>query len=72
MLAHKLLTAYGHMGVSEALPVLENLESLDETTCKKEEVKNLIVRITAVNNRLHPLLEAELLRLSGPDDKENG
>ena len=70
MLAHKLLTAYGHMGVSEAIPVLENLETLDENTCSKEEMKNLLVKITSVNNRLHPLLEAELLRLSGPDGKE--
>lgn len=72
MLAHKLLTAYGHMGVREALPVLANLEALDEKKCTKEEVKNLLVKITGVNNRLHPLLEAELLRLGGPDEKETG
>ncbi len=65
LLAHKLLTGYGHMGVSQAMPVLNQLESLDPGKCGQEEVKKMLKTITSINNRLHPLLEAELLRLSG-------
>jgi CheY-like chemotaxis protein/anti-sigma regulatory factor (Ser/Thr protein kinase) len=64
LLAHKLLTGYGHMGVSQAMPVLNQLESLDPEKCGFEEVKIMLKKITSINNRLHPLLEAELLRLS--------
>ncbi|KAF0197538.1 MAG: signal transduction histidine kinase [Bacteroidetes bacterium] len=65
LLSHKLLTGYGHMGVTQALPVLNKLESIDPDHCKQEDVKLLVKKITSINNRLHPLLEAELLRLSG-------
>ncbi len=65
LLSHKLLTGYGHMGVSQAMPVLNQLESLDPEKCGQEEIKMMLKKITSINNRLHPLLEAELLRLSG-------
>jgi hypothetical protein len=64
LLAHKLLTGYGHMGVSQAMPVLNQLESLDPEKCGQEQIKLMLKKITSINNRLHPLLEAELLRLS--------
>ena len=67
LLSHKLLTAYGHMGVSLALPVLNQLEALEPENCQKEEVKFLLKKINSINNRLHPMLEAELLRLSGTE-----
>lgn len=65
LLAHKLLTSYGHMGVSQVLPVLNQLEMLNPENCRPEEVKIMLKEVTAINNRLHPLLEAELLRMSG-------
>ena len=65
LLAHKLLTSYGHMGVSQALQVLEQLENAGNGEINEESVKALLRKITAINNRLHPLLESELLRLSG-------
>ncbi|NTW26136.1 MAG: response regulator, partial [Lentimicrobium sp.] len=65
LLAHKLLTSYGHMGVSQALPVLNQLETLNPEHCLPEEIKLMLKKINAINNRLHPLLEEELLRLSG-------
>jgi CheY-like chemotaxis protein len=65
LLAHKLLTSYGHMGVSQALQVLGQLENAGNGEINEESVKALLRKITAINNRLHPLLESELLRLSG-------
>ncbi|MCB9023100.1 MAG: response regulator [Lentimicrobiaceae bacterium] len=69
MLAHKLLTGYGHMGVSQALPVLSQLESLNTELVHPEDIKSLLLKITALNNRLYPLLENELLRLSANEKK---
>lgn len=69
MLAHKLLTGYGHMGVSQALPVLSQLESLNTELVHQEDIKSLLLKITALNNRLYPLLENELLRLSANEKK---
>lgn len=69
MLAHKLLTGYGHMGVSQALPVLSQLESLNTELVHQEDIKSLLLKITALNNRLYPLLENELLRLSATEKK---
>jgi len=65
LLAHKLLTSYGHMGVAQVLPVLNQLEMLNPENCRPEEVKIMLTKVTAINNRLHPLLEEELLRMSG-------
>ncbi|MFH1118387.1 MAG: ATP-binding protein [Bacteroidota bacterium] len=67
LLAHKLLTGYGHMGVAQALPVLNMLEAIEPENCTPEEVKLMLKKITSINNRLHPMLEAELLRLSGTE-----
>lgn len=67
LLAHRLLTGYGHMGVSQAMPVLNQLESLDVNDVSPEVVKSLLLKITAINNKLHPLLESELLRLSASE-----
>ncbi|MBK6963316.1 MAG: response regulator [Bacteroidales bacterium] len=67
LLAHKLLTGYGHMGVAQALPVLNQLETLDPVKCSTDDVKSMLKIITSINNRLHPLLETELLRLSGSE-----
>lgn len=63
LLAHKLLTSYGHMGVTRALPLLQQLEELKDEAADPENVKILIRRITAINNRLYPTLEAELSRM---------
>jgi hypothetical protein len=52
------------MGVSQAMPVWNQLESLEPEKCGQEEIKMMLKKITSINNRLHPLLEAELLRLS--------
>ena len=65
-LAHKLLTSYGHMGVNRALPLLQQLEQLNMEEAEAEKVKILVRQITAINNRLHPTLEAELLRMAQP------
>ncbi len=62
LLAHKLLTSYGHMGISEAIPILSTLETLDETQPQSEEIKTHIRTITTITNNLYPLLETELLR----------
>ena len=63
MLAHKLLTSYGHMGIQEALPALSDLENLDESTDpQSQEIKANIRTITTLTNNLYPLLETELLR----------
>lgn len=67
LLAHKMLTGYGHMGVSQAIPVLNQLESLDVDKTVKDDVRMMLLKITAINNRLLPLLESELLRLSGSE-----
>lgn len=64
LLAHKLLTSYGHMGVTRALPLLQQLEEMKTATTDPEKIKVLIRQITAINNRLHPSLEAELLRMA--------
>lgn len=64
LLAHKLLTSYGHMGVSQAQEILSKLEKSNNGSADPEAVKMLLRKITAINNRLHPLLETELLRLS--------
>ena len=63
LLAHKLLTSYGHMGIKEAIPALSNLEIIDESTDPKSpEIKANIRTITTITNNLYPLLETELLR----------
>ncbi|MDY0104535.1 MAG: ATP-binding protein [Lentimicrobium sp.] len=62
LLAHKLLTSYGHMGIDEAIPVLSTLENLDENTPRSEEVKAHIRTITSITTNLYPLLEKELLK----------
>lgn len=64
LLAHKLLTSYGHMGVSQAQEILSKLEKSNNGSADPEAVKMLLRKITTINNRLHPLLETELLRLS--------
>ena len=63
LLAHKLLTSYGHMGIEDAIPALSGLETLDESTDpKSQEIKANIRAITTITNNLYPLLETELLR----------
>jgi len=69
MLAHKLLTGYGHMGVAMALPVLNQLESMDDENIVQEDLKAMLLKLNTINNRLHPMLEIELLRLSGSEAK---
>ena len=64
LLAHKLLTSYGHMGVNRALPLLQQLEEMKTESMDTGKVKILLRQITAINNRLHPSLEAELLRMA--------
>ncbi|KAF0199251.1 MAG: signal transduction histidine [Bacteroidetes bacterium] len=66
MLAHKLLTSYGHMGIKQAIPVLTRLEALNDEAIPDEEIKSNIRIITSITNNLYPLLEAELLRMSEP------
>lgn len=63
LLAHKLLTSYGHMGIKEAIPALSDLENIDESTDpQSQEIKANIRTITTLTNNLYPLLETELLR----------
>ena len=63
LLAHKLLTSYGHMGIKEAIPALSDLENLDDSTDPQSpEIKANIRTITTLTNNLYPLLETELLR----------
>ena len=63
LLAHKLLTSYGHMGIKEAIPALSSLENIDRSTDpQSQEIKTNIRTITTITNNLYPLLETELLR----------
>jgi hypothetical protein len=64
MLAHRLLTSYGHMGIKQAIPVLTRLEALNDEAIPDEDIKSNIRIITTITNNLYPLLEAELLRMS--------
>jgi signal transduction histidine kinase/CheY-like chemotaxis protein len=70
MLAHKLLTSYGHMGIKQAIPVLIRLEALNDEAIPDEEIKSNIRIITSITNNLYPLLETELLRMSEPAGKD--
>lgn len=63
MLAHRLLTSYGHMGIRQALPLLSQLENHTPENIDDPPIIEAIKKITSITNNLYPLLEKEIERV---------
>jgi signal transduction histidine kinase/CheY-like chemotaxis protein len=63
MLAHRLLTSYGHMGIRQALPLLTQLENHTPENIDDPSIIEAIKKITSITNNLYPLLEKEIERV---------
>ena len=63
LLAHRLLTSYGHMGIRQALPLLSQLENHTPENIDDPSIIEAIKKITSLTNNLYPLLEKEIERV---------
>lgn len=63
LLAHRLLTSYGHMGIRQALPLLSQLENHTPENIDDPSIIEAIKKITSITNNLYPLLEKEIERV---------